>query len=325
MRTSDIYDQLLKLNVGQVLKDVSLADCSKWRIGGQADLMVLPASIDQISRLRKYISDTNVSSIVIGEASNLLFDDAGFHGVVIKIGRAFSSFTIKANKISTQSGVAVPRLARAAGLAGLTGIEHTIGIPGTLGGLVSMNGGSMRKGIGQVVTLVKAVDRSGHIKQFNPKQCEFGYRHSVFQTTDLIVAEVELELESADIDSVRSLMLDVLRQRRTKFPRREPNCGSVFKSQAELYDKFGPPGKVIEDAGLKGLTVGQAQVSQKHANFIINTGQAQAKDVIELISRIRRTIHQRINIWMECEVRFVSCNGTVSPAHKIAHDYCRTC
>lgn len=312
-----VLEGLGELDVGDICEQEPLGRHCTWRIGGPADVLVEPRSIEQLSRLRRYIDDNNIASIVIGEGSNLLFDDAGFRGVVIKIGRSLSALSINGRMVRAEAGVAVPRLARVVGLAGLTGIEHIIGIPGTLGGLIVMNGGSRRKGIGEVVGMIEAIDCRGEIHRMSRDECGFSYRRSVFQESHWLVVRAELELEYGDVSKIRVEMLEILRERRRKFPRHLPNCGSVFVSGGRLYERFGPAGKVIEDAGLKGLMVGGAQVSDKHANFIVNTGNATASDVRELIRRIRQKVHDNTNLWMPCEVKYVCCDGTVKAAHEV--------
>jgi UDP-N-acetylmuramate dehydrogenase len=302
---------------GDIHRNELLSRHCTWRIGGPADVLVEPRNLEQLSRLRRYIDDNNIASVVIGDGSNLLFDDAGFRGVVVKIGRSLSAFSIDGRMVRAEAGVAVPRLARVVGLAGLTGIEHTIGIPGTLGGLIVMNGGSQRKGIGEVVMTVEAMDCRGEIRSKGRDECGFSYRRSVFQESDWVVVRAELELQYGDASAIQAEMLEVLRERRIKFPRHLPNCGSVFVSCGRLYERFGPPGKVIEDAGLKGLWVGEAEVSSKHANFIVNRGNATAADVRELIRRIRKKVHDNTNLWMSCEVKYVCCDGSVRAAHEV--------
>jgi len=303
---TDLLSKKLKaLKVGRVYDDQLLKNHCTWRIGGPADVIVEPETADQLCLLRKFIYDNEINSIVIGQGSNLLFDDRGFRGIVIKIDRFLANFCIEDKIIRAESGVAVPRLARVVGLSGLTGMEHTIGIPGTLGGLVAMNGGSQRKSIGEVINFVEAMDCCGDIHRMNKDQCGFSYRKSVFQESDLILLSIELELEYDDPAVIRDRLLKNLRQRRQKFPRREPNCGSVFLSTKDLYEQVGPPGKVIEDAGLKGLSVGGAQVSNKHANFIINTGTATAADVKELIEKIKKIVYNKTGQQLQCEVKYI--------------------
>ena len=306
---------LQAIGVGCILVDAPLRDHCYWKIGGAADILVEPAGAEQLSDLLRYVTEHTIAHVVVGDASNVLFADEGFRGVVIKTGRAMSGCRIEDNLIYAQAGIAVPRLARKAGAAGLTGLEHTVGIPGRLGGLVAMNGGSLQQGIGEVVRTVYGVDASGGKIELPGEACDFSYRHSVFLENPWIITDVVLELEQGERTDILRRMRDILRERRHKFPRRLPNCGSVFKNHPEIYEKFGPPGKVIEELGLKGFSVGDAQVSRQHANFIVNTGHARAGDVLELIKIIREKVHQKTTIWPECEVRYVSPSGYIQPAH----------
>ena len=200
-------------------------------------------------------------------------------------------------------------------MSGLKGLEHTIGIPGTIGGLVLMNGGSQRKGIGENVVRVRVVDREGNQKELSREDCAFSYRHSALQGTGAVVVQVELECETGDPRQIRRLMLEDLRERRRKFPRKEPNCGSVFLSTSEMHASVGPPGKVVEDAGLKGSRIGDAEVSHQHANFIVNRGKASSRDVLALIDHIRKVVFAQIGFELCCEVRYVSPDGKIMPAH----------
>jgi UDP-N-acetylmuramate dehydrogenase len=279
--------------------------------------LIQPSNTDQLSSILQHVDENRLTYIVIGDGSNLLFDDAGFRGVVIKIGRAMSECKIEGQTVYAQAGIAVPRLARKVGVAGLSGIEHTIGIPGTLGGLVAMNGGSLRKGIGEVISKVRYVDRQGRIKELSNAECQFSYRHSIFLKKPWIITDVDLKLEKADRKEILSRMLQILRERRSKFPRRLPNCGSVFKSDPALYEKCGPPGKVIEELDFKGFSVGDAEVSPLHANFIINNGHASTADVLKLIHMIRNKVYEKTDIWLECEVRFTGSDGDMVPAHLV--------
>lgn len=314
------YAPLLKMFTDQdgimICKHEPLSKHSTWRIGGPADLLIEPSNCVQLSKIFRFAEEKNVPSLVIGKGSNLLFDDAGFRGIVIKIGRKLSDFSIDGIIVRAEAGIAICKLARATGLAGLTGLEHTVGIPGTLGGLVTMNGGSQRKSIGDVIRWVEVMDHYGNTYRVSREKCNFSYRHSAFQSTDLVVVEAQMELGYGDPDAIRSEMLTILRNRRAKFPRKFPNCGSVFASTPEMYKAIGPPGKVIEEAGLKGLRVGNAEVSRKHANFIVNTGNAKASDVRELIYQVRVAVHSRTGTWMESEVRYVSGTGEICLAHE---------
>jgi len=308
--------ELTNAEVGTCAFNAPLAEHTSWQIGGPADLLVEPESAEQVAAVVRFASSRRIPLIVIGQGTNLLFDDAGLRGIVVKLGRNFSRIAISGNRITAEAGAWVPGLARRAMQAGLAGLEHIIGIPGTLGGLVLMNGGSQRKGIGDNVRRVWIVDREGALVELGRDACAFSYRHSALQGTGAVVVKVELACERQPPQRIRQLMLEDLRERRRKFPRKVPNCGSVFLSTAEMHASVGPPGKIIEDAGLKGLRIGKAEVSEQHANFIVNRNGATSKDVLSLIASIRQTVHERIGFELCCEVRYVSSAGQIMPAHK---------
>jgi UDP-N-acetylmuramate dehydrogenase len=311
-----ILTELASLDVGKSYPDELLARHCSWKIGGPADLLVEAETTEQISNLIDFVRSRQIPLVVIGQGTNLLFDDAGVRGVVLKLGPAFSRIEIAGNIITAEAGVWVPQLARLAMRAGLAGLEHCIGIPGTLGGLVLMNGGSQRKGIGENIRRVWVVDTNGCPQVLSRFNCDFSYRSSALQGRDDVVVKVELELPSGNIADIRHAMVCDLRARRSKFPRKVPNCGSVFLSTGEMHETVGPPGKIIEEAGLKGIRVGDAEISQQHANFILNTGHASSADVLALIAQVRKRVSQSIGFELCCEVRYVSPQGEVIPADR---------
>jgi UDP-N-acetylmuramate dehydrogenase len=318
--TSDLHSpqlaELVQAGVGRALFNAPLAEHNSWQIGGPADLLIEPETIAQVARVVSFSRLHDIPLMVIGQGTNLLFDDSGLRGIVLKLGESLSRVEISDNRIVAEAGVWVPGLARKAMLAGLAGLEHTIGIPGTLGGLVLMNGGSQRKGIGENVRRVWVVDQDGKKMELNRDECAFAYRRSALQGSGSVVVKVELECDRQEPRDIRRLMLEDLRERRRKFPRKQPNCGSVFLSTSEMHASVGPPGKVIEDAGLKGTRIGKAEVSHQHANFIVNLGGATSKEVLSLIAHIRKVVRERIGFDLCCEVRYVTPNGDIIPAHQ---------
>jgi len=295
--------------------DAPLAEHTSWKIGGPADLLVEPVTVDQVAKVVSFARLHEIPLLVIGQGTNLLFDDAGLRGIVLKLGHKLSRIDIKGNTITAEAGAWVPGLARKAMQSGLTGLEHTIGIPGTLGGLVLMNGGSQRKGIGENVRRVWIVDQQGQQIELSKEECHFAYRQSALQNSGAVVVKAELECDRQEPRFIRQAMLEDLRERRRKFPRKQPNCGSVFLSTGEMHASVGPPGKVIEEAGLKGTRIGNAEVSHQHANFIVNLNGATSKNVLNLIAHIRQVVNQRIGFDLCCEVRYVSPVGEIMPAH----------
>lgn len=295
-----------------VKTNLSLAAISNWRVGGHAKVLVQPNSEEEIIAVRKLLTEHELPFLIIGNTTNLLFADEGIKAVLLQIGSCFSAVRQEGITLVAQAGIWVPKLARIALQAGLTGIEHTCGIPGTLGGLVVMNGGSQRKGIGDNILYVKTIDAKGNIKNYNKEQCNFSYRSSLFQHLDEIIVEVGLQLKAvSNKKMIHTEMLSILRSRSKKFPRKMPNCGSVFVSNPAMYEQYGSPGAVIEKCGLKGLKKGGAEISQNHANFIVNKGSATAEDILYLINIIRNKVYDDTGYLMKVEPKFVSVNGKI--------------
>jgi UDP-N-acetylmuramate dehydrogenase len=307
--------ELSRLDVGLCTFAAPLADYCTWRIGGPADLLVEPQNIAQIQRLHRFAHQHEIPCVVIGQGSNLLFSDAGVRGIVLRLGQHFARLQIKGARVTAEAGVWVPGLARKAQQAGLTGLEHIVGIPGTVGGLVLMNGGSHRQCIGDLVERVTLVNPDGEIQELSATACDFSYRHSALQGSGAVVVKVELSCPHGDHRVIRRAMLADLSERRRKFPLHTPNCGSVFLSSAAMHASVGPPGRIIEERGLKGRRVGGAEVSLQHANFIVNRGGASADDVLTLITAIRAEVRNAIGFELDCEVRYVSPSGEIMPAH----------
>jgi DNA gyrase subunit B len=218
--------------------------------------------------------------------------------------------------IIADAGVWVPLLVKLAASRGIAGIEHAAGIPGTLGGLIYMNGGSLQQSIGDTTKRIWALDENGKVVEMTRKECEFSYRSSVFQRKNLIILRAHLEGSLDEPNNIRRRAIDILAERKHKFPLKQPNCGSVFTNNPEIYKAAGPPGKIIEEAGLKGLRIGGLMVSPVHANFIVNVGGGTSKDAFELVAKIRDIVYKRIGYWLECEVRYVTPEGGIAPLHK---------
>ena len=311
-----LASKLLAIGVSEVRLDEPLAMHSTWKIGGPSDILVHITDTTSLQKLVALAREDDIPLIVIGRGSNILFSDDGFRGIVAKFGKSFATARIDGQDIIADAGIWLPRLARLAASRGIAGLEHASGIPGTLGGLIYMNGGSLRQSIGDMTKRVWALDENCNVIEMSAEDCEFSYRSSVFQHRNLIILRAHLRGTPGDPRDIRKRILNVLAERKHKFPLKQPNCGSVFTNKPEVYEVAGPPGKIIEDAGLKGLRVGNVMVSTVHANFIVNLGGGTSKDVFELISKIRDVIYCRIGYWLECEVRYVTPNGDIAPLHK---------
>ncbi len=298
--------------------DADLRQYSRWRAGGRARLLVQPVSRAAVAEVLRYLAQRDVPQMVIGDGSNILFDDAGFDGVIVCIGRDLSSMRVEGASVWAEAGLWVPHFVRAVGKRGLGGLEHAIGIPGTLGGLVMMNGGSRRQGVGSHIRMVRGCDQAGVPFERSGEDCKFRYRGSTLQDDRLVVLEAEFALTPVDMSALRHEMIGILADRRRKFPKSLPNCGSVFLSDPAMYKIVGPPGAAIEAVGLKGRRLGDAQISPLHANFIVNLGQARSADILGLIHLIRTTVHEKTGFWMDAEVRHVAPDGRVTAAHEAA-------
>jgi len=294
-----------------------LSNHTSWGIGGKASYFAEPKNEQEIVGLVKTANKNAIPFVVIGYGSNLLVGDDGVSGLVVKLGRNFSNIEVEDCSLRVKSGAYVPCIARTACVKGLTGVEHIIGIPGSFGGLVAMNGGSRRQNVGSVIQEVGAIDRKGNLYRFSADECGFGYRTSRFQDGELIVLNSVLTLHNGDKQAIRQECLGILRERRVKFPLKTKNCGSVFLSTSDLYEQFGPPGKVIEDAGLKGRRRGGVKVSEQHANFIINDECGTFDDVINLIRDVRETVFQATKFALTCEVRYLNEKAQIVPVSEV--------
>lgn len=307
----ELLDALRSIEGLDISTGVPLSQFSRWRIGGVADCIVAPDSANSLASTIACLNAYAVPFIVIGSTSNLLFADEGLRAVAVQVGPRMADIRIEGHKVWCQSGAWVPGLARRIAKAGLSGAEHTCGIPGTLGGLICMNGGSQRKGIGDNLINLRAVTPEGEIVSYGKKQCSFAYRESIFQKNNNTIVDAELffgNLEEPIV--IRRKMLNILQQRKRKFPQTFPNCGSVFVSNPAMYEEYGSPGEVIERLGLKGLKVGGAEISPLHGNFINNIGGATASDVLALISKLRERVFDETGYAMRVEVKYVDPLGS---------------
>lgn len=298
-----------------VYRKQSLSRLSAWKIGGTADLIIRPNSTDQVSLLRSWFKNRNLPHVVFGATTNVLFADEGLAVPAIQIGSELSECQANGGTIlRIQAGAWVPKVSRFAMQNELSGLEHIVGIPATFGGLVVMNGGSKRLSIGGSILEVESVTNEGEIKRRSAEECDFNYRSSIFQRNDEILTSVTLCLKKGSRKKIRTEMLQILEERSSKFPRKLPNCGSVFKSNPKMYKEIGAPGLAIERVGLKGFQIGGAQISPKHANFIVNNGGATAANVNELVALARNKVEMATGHVMEAEALFINSEGKIFPA-----------
>lgn len=304
------YRELQKLLPAQTRLNEDLRLHAWWRIGGTADCYFEPTSLEQLQDVVSKMAARSIPYCVIGRGTNILFDDAGFRGCIIKIGKNLANIRFGSDRVSVEAGAWVPHFTRAYSKQGFGGLEHLIGIPASIGGLVCMNGGSQRKNIGEKIHTVTAMSADGHFHQYSKTECDFGYRQSRFQHSGEIVVSAELNIDlSNDYATTRPEMLKILKDRRLKFPRKQPNCGSVFKSNPAMYAKYGPPGKIIETLGYKGRREGGVMVSELHANFIVNDNNGSSKDVLKLVGEIRNKTRTELGLDLTPEFIHLSPEG----------------
>jgi len=271
------------------------------KVGGLCDCLVMPESIEEIEKLVKYAKENNIKYYIIGNGSNLLVLDEGIRGLVIKIANKFCNVEVKDNIIIAESGVSMPKLAQIAKKNVLSGLEFACGIPGTVGGCVSMNAGAYGSEMVNVVDEVVYIDDMGNINTMLGEDMDFSYRHSIFSDNqDYIILSVKFRLEHGNLDNITKLMNENTTARRTKQPLEYPNFGSVFKRPEGYF-----VGKLVSDSGLRGKTIGGAQVSTKHTGFMVNIGGATCKDVLELIKYVQDTVYEKFGVYLNTEVKII--------------------
>ena len=280
--------------------DFPLSRVTSFHIGGNADLAVYPADAEAFAYALDAVVQAGVPYTVIGNGSNTLVRDSGFRGVVF-VTTDMRRVTIDGTRLTGGCGVLLGSVGTNASRAGLAGAEFANGIPGTLGGAVYMNAGAYGGQLADIVceTVCYDLDAKQVLHLDNAAQ-HFGYRHSVFMEKNYIILSATLQLTKDEPDAIRARMNDYLARRREKQPLEYPSAGSVFKRPEGHF-----AGKLIEDAGLKGLRVGGAEVSPKHAGFIVNVGGATARDVLELIERIREKVYAMSGVTLESEIRTI--------------------
>lgn len=284
-----------------LLQNAAMASYTSFQFGGPADLLAEPGNAEQIVRLVQYANQSGLPYLVIGKGSNLIVRDGGIRGLVIVLSDKYSWMEmLTKTRIKAEAGTRLISLARCAYEQGLSGLEFACGIPGSLGGAVAMDAGAYGGEMKQVVQQVTALNREGQIICLSNEEMNFSYRHSTALEQHLIVLSAELELTEKDPEEIKALMDDLSAKRRSKQPLQYPSAGSVFKRPPGNF-----AGTLIEQAGLKGYRIGDAQVSELHAGFIINLGHATAGDVLQLIQHIQKTVYRQSGVLLEPEIQII--------------------
>ena len=297
----NIYELLCGCAGGEnVRRQEPMSLHTTFRIGGPADLFVMPGSIQAVADSIRICKETQTPYAVIGNGSNLLVSDAGYRGVIIQIGRNLNQITGNGEDIRAQAGAMLSVIAKTALSESLTGFEFASGIPGTLGGAVVMNAGAYGGEMKDVLTEVTVLTREGEIRTIPAEKLELGYRTSLAAKNGWIILEAVLRFQKGDAEAIRSRMEELKVQRVTKQPLDLPSAGSTFKRPEGYF-----AGKLIMDAGLRGFTVGGAQISEKHCGFVINKGGATAEDVRNLICAVQKKVQEDAGVKLEPEVKFL--------------------
>lgn len=272
-----------------------------FKIGGPADCLIFPASMEETEKVLALVNEYKLPLTILGNGSNVLVQDKGIRGVVVKFARPMAKIRHEGTRIIAGAGALLKDVSEAAAQSSLTGLEFACGIPGSIGGAIFMNAGAYDGEMKNVADTVRTVDREGRIHTYSRDELDLGYRHSRFQDNGEAIVEVELSLEPGDSKAIRAKMDDFTQRRESKQPLEMPSAGSTFKRPKGYF-----AGTLIQETSLKGLQVGGAQVSTKHAGFVVNaTGNATAADVRGLIHEVQQRVYQKHGVMLHPEVRII--------------------
>lgn len=287
-------------NIKEVLVDEKMKNHTTFQIGGPVDIMIIPKNEDEVVKSVEICRENKLDFFIMGNGSNLLVRDGGIRGVVIKINEGFNKIRVEKDKMICQSGALMKDVSKKAMDHVLTGIEFAEGIPGTIGGAITMNAGAYGGEIKDVVSKVRVLDKDNKIREYSNQDMDFRYRGSKVSDEGLIVLSVEIQLAAGDFQEIREEMEDLNYRRSSKQPLDLPSGGSTFKRPEGYY-----AGKLIDDSGLRGLKYGGAQVSEKHCGFVVNVNQATCKDVLGLIGVVQKTVRDNYGVDLEREIKLI--------------------
>ncbi len=271
-----------------------------FRIGGPADYYLCPHSTEELQKILQICRENKLEFFILGNGSNLLVSDKGYRGVVIQLWKNFSDIETEDNTITVKAGALLSKVAAEALEESLTGMEFASGIPGTMGGAVMMNAGAYGGEMKDIIREVTVLTREGELLTLSKEEMNFGYRTSVVKEKGYVVISAELQLRKGDREEIRKVMDELKERRVTKQPLDMPSAGSTFKRPEGYF-----AGKLIMDAGLRGFSVGGAQISEKHCGFVVNKGDATAADVLGLIGEVQKRVQEKFGGALEPEVKFL--------------------
>lgn len=296
-----LVKELLEANVGRVLVNEPLARYTTMKIGGPADILIVPKHVAGIEKTLELVKKYKKEWTAIGRGSNLLISDQGIEGVVIRLGEGLDHLEVEKNRVRVGGGYPLIKLSTLLSRQGLAGLEFASGIPGSVGGAVYMNAGAHNSEISNILTKTRILFENGTIDWLTNNEMEFSYRTSVLQRKRPgIVLEAEFQLQAGEREEIISSMQKNKNYRRETQPWNHPCAGSIFRNPIPYF-----AGNLIEKAGLRGYKIGGAQISEMHGNFIINTGAASAQDVLDLIALIKHTIKDKFGVDMHTEVEII--------------------
>lgn len=295
----EFYERLVKIiDKESALLDEPMSKHTTFRIGGPSDYFVLPKNIEEVKEVTALCKEMKIPFYVLGNGSNLLVSDAGFRGVIIQIYKNMNRIEVEGDVIRAQAGALLSKIAGEALRNELTGFEFASGIPGTLGGAVVMNAGAYGGEMKDVLLEVTVLTGEGEVKVLKKEELDLGYRTSVVSKKGYIALEAVIGLKKGNVEEIRTVMEDLKERRTTKQPLEYPSAGSTFKRPEGYF-----AGKLIQDTGLRGFSVGGAQVSEKHCGFVINKDHATAKDVVELMQEVSDRVEAKFGVPLEPEVK----------------------
>jgi UDP-N-acetylmuramate dehydrogenase len=296
-----LTNKLGKINSLRVEKNKNLAEFASFKVGGPADLFLTPQNIDSVKKLMPAVIESEIPYFILGKGSNLIISDKGYRGIIIYTGK-LNDYQLNGNLIKAQTGLELKEIADLALENSLSGFEFAAGIPGSLGGALFMNAGAYGGEIKDVILEAEFVDQNGNLITLNKSDLKLAYRTSILQkdNPDWIAVNVSLELKKSDPEIIKEKMEELHQRRWDKQPMDLPSAGSIFKRPPGHYT-----GPLIEKAKMKGYQIGGAQVSSKHAGFIVNKGDASSKDIINLIEKVREEVYKISGVHLEVEPRFL--------------------
>lgn len=289
-----------KIDRQHILEDEWMNKHTTFKIGGPADLYVIPSSEEELIHAIQVCKQENLPYYVIGNGSNLLVTDKGFRGIIIEVYKQLADIKVEGNYITAYAGALLSKIANIALENNLTGLEFAHGIPGTLGGAVTMNAGAYGGEMKQVIESATVIDDHGQVKTLSLEELELEYRKSIVSRLGYTVIKATIRLSEGEAEAIRALMKELGQKRRDKQPLEYPSAGSTFKRPEGHF-----AGKLIMDSGLRGYQIGGAQVSEKHCGFIINRDHATCADVMQLIKYIQSEIKAKFDVEIEPEVRMI--------------------